>query len=75
MRDVLCLQRVRHVVAFRGILPVIEDPTDVGAVARGLTDALRRGPELRQAGIRRAGARTWRDVARETLEVYREAGG
>jgi glycosyltransferase involved in cell wall biosynthesis len=58
-----------------GDAAVLVDPTDVGAVARGLAEALRRGPQLGEAGVRRAAARTWRDVALETLEVYREAGG
>ena len=56
-----------------GDAAVLVDPTDVAAIARGLEDALGRRIELVEAGLQRAAMRTWRDVARETLEVYRQA--
>jgi alpha-1,3-rhamnosyl/mannosyltransferase len=52
---------------------VLVDPTDAGAIARGLGEALERRAELKEAGLLRAAKRTWRDVALETLEVYRLA--
>lgn len=56
-----------------GNAAVLVDPTDVGAIARGLEEALSRRVELVEAGLLRAAMRTWRDVAIETLEVYRQA--
>jgi glycosyltransferase involved in cell wall biosynthesis len=52
---------------------ILVDPTDVAAVSRGLEEAIRRRPQLVQAGLRLVARRTWRDVALETLNVYREA--
>jgi len=51
------------------------DPYDVGSIVAGLADALARREELTAAGLARAGARTWLDVGRETLDVYRRAAG
>ena len=53
MPDVLCLEGVRHVVAFRGILPVIEDRTHVGA-ALNVAD-LQRSAAFQNVRPRRAG--------------------
>lgn len=53
-----------------GRAAVLVDPRDVGAIARGLDEALRGRPALVAAGLARAQERTWRDVAEETLEVY-----
>jgi glycosyltransferase involved in cell wall biosynthesis len=53
---------------------VLVDPLDPDAIAAGIAEALDRGAELRERGLERAGAFDWRAVARETVEVYREAG-
>lgn len=53
-----------------GRAAVLVDPRDVGAIARGLDEALRGRPGLADAGLARAAARAWRDVAEETLDVY-----
>jgi hypothetical protein len=53
---------------------VLVDPYDVGSIAAGLADALRRREELSVAGRARVAGRTWLDVARETLDVYKRAG-
>jgi glycosyltransferase involved in cell wall biosynthesis len=52
---------------------VLVDPLDADAIAAGLTEALDRRDELRKRGLERAGAFDWRDVARQTVAVYREA--
>jgi glycosyltransferase involved in cell wall biosynthesis len=52
---------------------VLVDPTDAGSIAAGLADAMARRDELIAAGLARAGSRTWLDVGRETLDVYRRA--
>ena len=52
---------------------VLVDPYDVGSIAAGLANALGRREELSAAGRARVVGRTWLDVARETLEVYRRA--
>jgi len=50
------------------------DPFDVGAIARGMAEALdpATAAQLRVAGPRRARAFTWERTARETAEVYRQ---
>ena len=52
---------------------VLVDPLDPDAIAAGIAEALDRGAELRERGLERARAFDWREVARETLAVYREA--
>ena len=52
---------------------VLVDPLDTDAIAAGLTEALDRREELRTRGLARAAAFDWREVARATVEVYREA--
>jgi glycosyltransferase involved in cell wall biosynthesis len=52
---------------------VLVDPLDPNAIAAGLAEALDRRDELRARGLERAKAFDWRNVARETVEVYREA--
>ena len=54
---------------------VLVDPSDVESIAAGLADAMARRDELIAAGLARAGSRTWLDVGRETLDVYRRAAG
>jgi glycosyltransferase involved in cell wall biosynthesis len=56
-----------------GDAAVLVDPRDVGAISRGIEEALQRRSELRAAGLARAQQRTWTDVARETIAVYEEA--
>jgi glycosyltransferase involved in cell wall biosynthesis len=52
---------------------VLVDPLDPDAIAAGIAEAVARADELRAFGLERARAFDWRDVARATLEVYREA--
>ncbi len=52
---------------------VLVDPLDPDAIAAGIAEALDRGAELRERGLERVRAFDWREVARETLAVYREA--
>jgi glycosyltransferase involved in cell wall biosynthesis len=52
---------------------VLVDPLDPDAIAAGLTEAIERREELRPLGLERARAFDWREVARETVAVYREA--
>ncbi len=54
---------------------VLVDPSDVGSIAAGMAEAMARRDELIAAGLARAGSRTWLDVGRETLDVYRRAAG
>ena len=56
-----------------GSAAVLVDPLDPNAIAAGLAEAVDRRDELRQLGLDRARAFDWRDVARATVEVYREA--
>jgi glycosyltransferase involved in cell wall biosynthesis len=56
-----------------GNAAVLVDPLDPDAIAAGLEEALDRRDELRALGLERARAFDWRDVARATVEVYREA--
>lgn len=55
-----------------GNAAVLVDPLDPDAIAAGLAEALDRRDDLRARGLERAKAFDWRDVARETVEVYRE---
>ena len=52
---------------------VLVDPLDPDAIAAGLNEAIDRSDELRPLGLERARAFDWRDVARQTVAVYREA--
>jgi glycosyltransferase involved in cell wall biosynthesis len=52
---------------------VLVDALDTDAIAAGLTEAIDRRGELRARGLQRAAAFNWHDVARATVEVYREA--
>ena len=52
---------------------VLVDPLDPDAIAAGITEALDRRDELRERGLERARAFDWRDVARATVDMYREA--
>ena len=58
-----------------GSAAVLVDPLDPDAIAAGLTEAVDRSDELRRLGLERARAFDWREVARATVEVYREAAG
>jgi glycosyltransferase involved in cell wall biosynthesis len=52
---------------------VLVDPLDPASIASGIEEAAARRDELRARGLERARAFTWDDVARRTVEVYREA--
>ena len=52
---------------------VLVDPLDPDAIAAGITEALDRRDELRERGLERARVFDWREVARATVDVYREA--
>jgi glycosyltransferase involved in cell wall biosynthesis len=52
---------------------VLVDPFDPDAIAAGLAEAIDRREELRALGLERAKAFDWGEVARATVEVYREA--
>jgi glycosyltransferase involved in cell wall biosynthesis len=56
-----------------GSAAVLVDPFDPAAIAAGLAEAVDRADELRALGLERARAFDWREVARATAEVYREA--
>ena len=56
-----------------GSAAVLVDPLDPDAIAAGLAEAIGRRDELRQRGLERARTFHWREVARATVEVYREA--
>jgi glycosyltransferase involved in cell wall biosynthesis len=56
-----------------GDAAVLVDPLDPNAIAAGLAEAIDRRDELRARGLARAKGFDWRDVARATVEVYREA--
>jgi glycosyltransferase involved in cell wall biosynthesis len=51
---------------------VAVDPLDVESLAAGIGEAVARGDELRARGVERARTFSWDEVARRTLEVYRE---
>ena len=52
---------------------VLVDPRDANDIAFGIEQAIGRREELIAAGRERAAGRSWGDVARETIEVYRQA--
>ena len=56
-----------------GTAAVLVDPLDADAIAAGLAEAIERRDELRDLGLQRARAFDWREVAKATVEVYREA--
>ena len=56
-----------------GSAAVLVNPLDPDAIAAGIAEAVDRRDELRQRGLERARAFDWRQVARATVEVYREA--
>jgi glycosyltransferase involved in cell wall biosynthesis len=56
-----------------GSAGVLVDPLNPDAIATGLAEAIDRADELRALGLERARAFDWREVARATVEVYREA--
>jgi glycosyltransferase involved in cell wall biosynthesis len=58
-----------------GSAVVLVDPLDPDAIAAGMAEAVDRADELRALGLERARAFDWREVARATVEVYREAAG
>jgi glycosyltransferase involved in cell wall biosynthesis len=58
-----------------GNAAVLVDPLDPKAIAAGLAEAIDREAELRERGLERARAFDWREVARATAAVYREAAG
>jgi glycosyltransferase involved in cell wall biosynthesis len=57
-----------------GTAAVLVDPLDADAIAAGLAEAVERRDELRELGLERARAFDWREVAKATVEVYREGG-
>jgi glycosyltransferase involved in cell wall biosynthesis len=64
-----------EVVGGAGLLVDPDDPADIGrALARVLTDGPLRA-RMRELGLAQAACFTWERAARETLAVYREAGG
>jgi glycosyltransferase involved in cell wall biosynthesis len=54
---------------------VLVDPLDPASIAAGMEEASARRDELVRAGLERAHAFRWDDVAHRTAEVYREAAG
>jgi glycosyltransferase involved in cell wall biosynthesis len=56
-----------------GSAAVLVDPLDPDAIAAGMAEAVDRADELRALGLELARAFDWREVARATAEVYREA--
>jgi len=54
---------------------VLVDPTDVDAIAAGLSEALERRDDLVAAAHRRATRATWAAAADATVAAYREASG
>jgi alpha-1,3-rhamnosyl/mannosyltransferase len=65
--------RVSSLPEAAGGAAVLVDPYDVGSIASGIADATERRRTLIDAGLARIGRRTWLDVGRETLDVYRRA--
>ncbi|MGA9278733.1 glycosyltransferase family 4 protein [Ilumatobacter sp.] len=51
---------------------VLVDPFDVDDIARGVSEALDRAPEMADASRRRAGELSWTNSAHATAAVYRE---
>jgi len=58
-----------------GDAAVLVDPSDPEAIAAGLAEAVERREELRALGLERARSFSWDEVARATVDVYREAAG
>lgn len=52
---------------------VLVDPLDPAAIASGIEEASARRDQLARAGLRRARDFGWDEVARKTVDVYREA--
>jgi glycosyltransferase involved in cell wall biosynthesis len=65
--------RVSSLPQAAGGAGVLVDPFDQADIARGIAEAMARRDELVAAGWTRTRGRTWRDVALETVEVYRWA--
>lgn len=57
-----------------GSAAVLVDPQDPSDIARGITDARRRGAELAAKGRARAQRRSWSRTAALTAAIYREVG-
>jgi len=55
-----------------GSAAVLVDPSDPAEIAAGIRRALGRRDELRAAGLDRARAYRWSDVAERTVALYRE---
>jgi glycosyltransferase involved in cell wall biosynthesis len=51
---------------------VLVDPTDVGSIAAGLHEAVRRRPELVELGLARAAEFTWERAADAVEALWRE---
>jgi glycosyltransferase involved in cell wall biosynthesis len=51
---------------------LLADPEDPRSIASAIVRALHDGDARREQGLARAGEFTWRQTAKETLEVYRE---
>ncbi len=60
-------------VEVAGSAAVLVDPLDPDAIAAGIAEAVDRRDELRTLGLQRARAFDWREAARATVAVYREA--
>src|SRR4029077_6694444 len=56
-----------------GTAAVLVDPPDAAELAAAMCEAAARRDELRDLGLERARAFDWREVAKATVEVYREA--
>jgi glycosyltransferase involved in cell wall biosynthesis len=67
--------RVSSLPEAAGGAAVLVDPYDIGSIARGIADAANQRLVLIEAGLARVAGRTWHDVARETIEVYKRAEG
>jgi glycosyltransferase involved in cell wall biosynthesis len=52
---------------------VLVDPLDPASIAVGIEEAIARRDELVRLGVERARAFDWRETARRTADVYREA--
>jgi glycosyltransferase involved in cell wall biosynthesis len=59
------------VLEVAGDAAVIVDGLDPDSIARGICEAIDRGPELRALGLERANRYDWAEVAERTLAVYR----
>jgi glycosyltransferase involved in cell wall biosynthesis len=52
---------------------VLVDPRDTVSIAAGIEEAAARRDELRTRGLERARAFAWDEIARRTVDVYRQA--